>query len=80
MPKPAFAVGRDWRKRSSKSYPTISRRVWYDPSTGYEYEPELNPLKRTWHEIDPMRRMYRDIDPVTGNPVSGGEGQWRSLR
>jgi hypothetical protein len=80
MPKPPFAKGRNWRKRASKATPRINRRVWYDRGTDYEYEQDPSSLRGTWHEIDWRRRYYRDIDSVTGQPVKGSEGQWRTLK
>ncbi|HUZ00165.1 MAG TPA: hypothetical protein VMU89_07425 [Thermomicrobiaceae bacterium] len=81
-PAPPFAAGRNWRKRASKARPRVDRRVWYDPDTDREYEPDPNPAKGTWHEIDYGKRQYREIDAETGSPVNGGEGEgaWRDLR
>lgn len=76
--RPPFAEGRDWIRRASQSR-HIDRRVWYDRGDGYEYEPELNPLRQTWHQIDWRHGRYRDLDPETGQPVAGSEGQWRPL-
>lgn len=76
---PPFALGHDWNKRASRANP-INRRVFYDPSTDREYEPDPNPSKGTWHEIDWRRGWYRDIDPETGERVRGSEGEWRPLR
>ena len=76
---PAFSIGRGWRKRGSHAT-QIDRRVHYDPTTDYEYEPDPNPAKNTWHEIDYRHGMYRDVDPTTGDPVDGSEGAWRPLR
>jgi hypothetical protein len=80
VPQPPFAQGRRWHRRASKTYPTIDRRVWHDPGDDYEYEPDPNPLKGTWHRIDWGRRCYQEIDATTGQPVGGGEGNWRPLR
>lgn len=79
---PAFARGRRWWKRASKAEPQIKRRVWFDPSTGFEYEADPNPARLTWHEIDWRGRRYREIDPDSGQPVQGGkgEGEWRVLK
>jgi len=76
---PPFASGHHWYKRASGTS-RIGHRVFYDPGTGFEYEPDPNPSKDTWHEIDWRRGNYRDIDPETGKPVSGSEGRWRPLR
>ncbi len=77
---PPFAAGRGWHKRASKAYPAINRRVWFDPTDGFEYERDPDPMKGTWHRIDPRRRRYQEIDPETGEPVAGSEGTWRQLR
>jgi len=58
----------------------VDRKVWYDAEDGYEYEPDPNPARGTWHQIDERHGRYRDIDPETGVPVAGSEGQWRSLK
>jgi len=58
----------------------IKRRVWHDPDTGYEYEPDPRPPYNRWHEIDAHANMYRDIDSQTGEPVNGSEGNWRTLK
>jgi hypothetical protein len=81
LPPPPFAVGRPWRRGKSKTR-AIDRRVWYDPSTGFEYERDPNPAKHSWHEIDARAGLYREIDPLSGQPVKNGlgEGAWRSLR
>lgn len=80
MPPPPFARGRRWRLRASKAYPAITHRVWYDPDDGYEYERDPNPHRGTWHRIDWRRRYYQDLDPLTGDPVTGSEGEWRPLK
>jgi hypothetical protein len=80
MPLPPFARGRRWRKRASQARRYVNRRVWYDPDTGYEYEKDPTPQKGTYHEIDPRQGRYREIDRETGEPVAGGEGEWRPLR
>ena len=77
MPIAPFGQGRGWILRASA---IVNRRVWYDPSTGHEYEKCTKRGARTWHEIDPIRKLYRDVDPVTGVPVPGGWGQWRPAR
>lgn len=79
-PLPPFAGGRGWYKRASKAYHSIPRRVWYDPTDGFEYEADPNPNKGTWHQIDWRREMYREIDPNTGEPSAGSEGEWRPLK
>jgi hypothetical protein len=78
--KPPFAEGRDWDRGMSRAPKYVNRRVWHDRKTKHEYEPDPNPRKSTWHEIDPQTSRYREIDPVTGEPVSGREGEWRALR
>ena len=75
---PPFAQGRPWLRRGSKTR-QIGHRVWYDPTTDYEYEPDPNPMRRSWHEIDWHRDQYRDVDPESGKPVTGSEGKWRPL-
>jgi hypothetical protein len=80
VPRPPFSLGRSWHKRASSARRYIKRRVWYDPDTKYEYEADPNPEKHTWHEIDPRHARYREIDPATGQPVNGGEGNWRHLQ
>jgi hypothetical protein len=54
--------------------------VYFDPTTGYEYERDPASRKGTWHEIDWRHNLYRELDAVTGLPVAGGEGEWRPLR
>lgn len=72
--------GRKWSKRVSRSG-RIDFGVWYDPiNDRYEYVPDPRGGRATWHEVDWRQRLYRDIDPETGQPVSGSEGLWRSLR
>lgn len=80
MALPPFAQGRRWHLRASHARPYIDRRVWYDPDNGYEYQRDPNPAKGTWHEIDPRAKLYREIDPLTGEPVTGNEGEWGPLR
>ncbi len=79
MPKPPFAEGRDWRRRAS-ARGEVNGRVWYDPDTRFEYEPDPRPRRDTWHEINPRTGEYRDVDPETGEPVAGSEGEWRPLK
>lgn len=55
-------------------------RVWYDPQTDREYDPDPRSAVASWHEIDYRRNRYRDLDPETGLPVAGSEGLWRPLR
>ena len=76
---PPFAAGRRWHKRASKASAQIDRRVWHDLDDDYEYEPDPNRAKGTWHQIDWRQGYYRDIDPETGEPVAGSEGRWRPL-
>jgi hypothetical protein len=57
----------------------VGRRIWYDPNDGYEYEPDPNPARGTWHQIDAHHGLYRDLDPETGAPLAGSEGRWRPL-
>ncbi len=81
MPRPPFADGRrGWRKRSSKARSKHGEIVYYDPNDDYEYEKEPNPNKRTWHRIDYRADQYQEIDRDTGEPVTGGEGEWHHLR
>jgi hypothetical protein len=79
LPVPPFASDR-WRKRASKATPQIPRRVFYDPSDGYEYERCAMHGKGTWHRIDWRQRPYQDIDRETGEPIPGSEGEWRTLK
>lgn len=75
---PPFAVGRRWRARVS-AWRRLDRVVWFDPATGYEYEPDPR-RNGNWHEIDPRSGEYRDVDQHSGEPVAGSEGRWRRLR
>ena len=77
--RPLFAHGRAWYKRAS-GCKRLDRRVNYDPDDGYEYEPDPNPHKRTWHQINPRTCEYREIDPDPGQPVAGSEDAWRRLQ
>jgi len=81
MPKPGFATEK-WRKRASQSR-NINRRLWFDPESGYEYEPcneAGKRLKGYWHEIDARNETYRNIDPETGQPIAGEDGEWKRLK
>lgn len=80
MPRPPFANGRAWRKRSSNARSKNGERVFYDPGDDFEYEKDPNPNKRTWHRINYRADLYQEIDRDTGNPVAGSEGEWRPLR
>ena len=80
MPLPPFAEGRRWYKRASHARGRINKRVWHDVDNDFEYDPDPNPEKGTWHEIDWRHRLYRELDVETGRPVAGSEGQWRPLR
>jgi hypothetical protein len=80
MPIPPFAQGRPWRRRANHAGRALRDRVWYDPTTGYEYAPDPNAGKPTWHEINWRHGLYREIDPVTGQPVHGSVGRWRKLK
>jgi len=76
---PPFARGRQWRWRASHAK-RIRHRVWYDATTGYEYEPDPRPPHDRWHEVNPRTGEYRDVDRESGQPVAGREGQWRPLK
>ncbi len=78
MPLPAFA-GPRWRKRSSKARKKNGDRVYYNPDDDFEYERDDDPFKGTWHRIKYRTSEYQEIDPITGEPVSGGEGNWHLL-
>lgn len=77
---PPFAAGRRWNKRASKADKQVDRRVWHCMDDDFEYEQDPNPSKGTWHRIDWRRGWYQEIDATTGEPVAGGEGQWRLLK
>lgn len=79
MPLPPFAAGRRWHKRSSKAQKKNGQRLYHDQDDDFEYERDDDPLKGTWHRIRYRTSEYQEIDATTGEPVSGGEGDWHLL-
>lgn len=77
---PPFARSRRWHKRSSHARALGGQHVYFDRDDGYEYWVDPRPISSNWHQIDWRHNRYRDIDPETGEPVSGHEGDWRTLR
>lgn len=80
MPRPPFSISRPWRRQGSRARSLRGDRVWYDPMTDREYAQDRRHGVDLWHEIDYRRNCYRDVNPVTGEPISGSEGDWRLLQ